>query len=34
MQFALGLLIFLPFLTVIISIHELAHFGVAPRTTG
>jgi membrane-associated protease RseP (regulator of RpoE activity) len=29
MQFALGLLIFLPFLTVIISIHELAHFGVA-----
>jgi membrane-associated protease RseP (regulator of RpoE activity) len=29
MQFALGLLIFLPFLTVIISIHELAHFGAA-----
>ena len=29
MNFALGLLIFLPFLTAIISIHELAHFGVA-----
>ena len=29
MQLALGLLIFLPFLTVIISIHELAHFAVA-----
>jgi membrane-associated protease RseP (regulator of RpoE activity) len=29
MNFALGLLIFLPFLTVIISIHELGHFMVA-----
>ncbi len=31
MNIALGLLIFLPFLTAIISIHELAHFAVARR---